>query len=393
MHATDLPASCENCTAALQGRYCHACGQSASNPLRHLGHAVEEVFESFWHLDGRVFRTLRDLFVPGRVACNYLAGQRARYIAPLRMFVITTLATFFLAGLATPSDRTGAAAADDLPTFARASTVEAVEAALDSELARLEVIRSDTAGLTGVDAAFEAAEARIRRRAADRMAELGAPAAKIRSVQAADPERGWNAPGDAIAMVMTRYGGRLADPARGWDARSNLVDVGWLPDFADRWFNHRAANAVRNSNEMQANAGHAARLILAALPAALFVLVPVFALLLKLLYVRAGWSYLEHLVVGLYSHVFLLLGVAALVLLGIGDESASRVPVLGPVWGLLQFLATVSLPLYLLLMQKNVYRQGWPKTTLKYLVLGGVYLGLVLLVTLYAVLAGLTSGS
>ncbi|AAW73825.1 conserved hypothetical protein [Xanthomonas oryzae pv. oryzae KACC 10331] len=39
-------------------------------------HAVEEVFESFWHLDGRIFRTLRDLLVPGRLALRLLSGQR-----------------------------------------------------------------------------------------------------------------------------------------------------------------------------------------------------------------------------------------------------------------------------------------------------------------------------
>ena len=56
--------ACDNCQAALQGHYCHHCGQSAHNPLKHVGHAIEEVFESFWHLDGRIFRTLRRLLAP-----------------------------------------------------------------------------------------------------------------------------------------------------------------------------------------------------------------------------------------------------------------------------------------------------------------------------------------
>ena len=91
------PSTCENCGTWLQGGYCHLCGQSAHNPTRHFGHAVEEIFESFWHLDGRVFRTLRDLFVPGRIANRYLAGHRVRYVAPMRLFVILTLLTFFVA--------------------------------------------------------------------------------------------------------------------------------------------------------------------------------------------------------------------------------------------------------------------------------------------------------
>lgn len=94
--AQALPTHCENCAAALHGEFCHACGQSIHNPIRHLGHAIEEFFEAFRHLDGRLFRTLRDLWTPGRVAINYLAGHRARYIAPLRLFVVTSVLTFFV---------------------------------------------------------------------------------------------------------------------------------------------------------------------------------------------------------------------------------------------------------------------------------------------------------
>ena len=94
------PPACENCGAPLQGEYCHACGQSVHNPIRHAGHAIEELFESLWHLDGRVFRTPRDLLVPARVACGYLAGHRARYIAPLRLFVVLSLLTFFIGAVA-----------------------------------------------------------------------------------------------------------------------------------------------------------------------------------------------------------------------------------------------------------------------------------------------------
>ena len=88
--------------SATPCRFCSAVSAAcaAHSPLHSLRHAVEDVFESFWHLDGRVFRTLRDLFVPGRVAVNYLAGQRVRYVPPLRLFVILSLLTFFVGRVA-----------------------------------------------------------------------------------------------------------------------------------------------------------------------------------------------------------------------------------------------------------------------------------------------------
>lgn len=391
MHATDdTPTACENCATALQGRYCHLCGQAAANPLRHFGHAVEEFFESVWHLDGRVFRTLRELFMPGRVACHYLAGQRARYIAPLRLFIVTTVLTFFLVGLAAQSGDDADARDAALPAIAGAATQDAVLAALSNELAGIRIARDRAAGVPGMDATLARAEQATREQAARRLGELGATADEIAAVRRNDAQRARTG-GEGVALMVGKLG-RLADPSRPWDESANPVDIDWMPAFADRWFNHRAANAVRNADAMQRDGDQGARLMLGALPSALFMLVPVFALLLRLLYVRSDWRYLEHLVVGLYSHVFLLIGVLVIALMAALDGAVARVPGLAGAWSVLQALAVCALPVYLLLMQKRVYRERWGLTLLKYALLGSVYCALLVVVAMYALFAGLTSG-
>jgi hypothetical protein len=92
----DASSECPNCQTVLAGHYCHGCGQSSHNPVRSFGHAVEEVFESFWHLDGKIFASLRRLLEPGRLALDYLAGQRARYVPPMRLFVVLCALAFFV---------------------------------------------------------------------------------------------------------------------------------------------------------------------------------------------------------------------------------------------------------------------------------------------------------
>ena len=57
---------------------------------------------------------------------------------------------------------------------------------------------------------------------------------------------------------------------------------------------------------------------------ALFFLVPVFALLLRVAYAFTPWTYLEHLVVALYSHSFLLLAVLALSLPSLAPAAAPQ---------------------------------------------------------------------
>ena len=149
-HAT--PVHCEDCDAALQGEFCHQCGQSMHNPIRHAGHAIEEFFEAFWHLDGRVFRTLRDLMSPGRVANNYLAGHRQRYIAPLRLFVVRSLLTFFIGAATVHFDETSVVDVDDsVGRFEQATTVAEVERMRDELTAELQKAHEASSNVPGVD--------------------------------------------------------------------------------------------------------------------------------------------------------------------------------------------------------------------------------------------------
>ena len=100
MSETTARVACANCQPPLHGAYCHHCGQAAHNPLKSLAHAIEDVYESFWHLDGQIFRTLYEPWIPGRIASNYLGSQRVRYLPPLRLFVVLSLLAFFAARLA-----------------------------------------------------------------------------------------------------------------------------------------------------------------------------------------------------------------------------------------------------------------------------------------------------
>jgi hypothetical protein len=133
------------------------------------------------------------------------------------------------------------------------------------------------------------------------------------------------------------------------------------------------------------------RLFLGALPGALFLLVPLFALLLKLVYVRSARGYLEHLVVALYSHAFMLAALL-LVFLLIGLQTWIATPVAAVLASIASSAIVLLLtPLYLLLMQKRVYGQGWFKTLAKYGLLGLCYGFLLSLGMVYAVFAGLSS--
>lgn len=387
---------CENCGAALGGHYCHQCGQSAHNPLHSFAHAMEEVFESFWHLDGRIFRTLRELFLPGKVARGYLAGHRVRYIPPLRLFVILSLLTFFVGKLTLhvgmdPSGPGPEAA------IARAQTVAEVQRIRDGLIAPIDQAEQSRT-TPGVDGSLIAARIRIESATATRLARLRERARAPDAATAKDPP-----PAATGAATPTRNAAELAkankaiaDGAlpfecqfndRKWNAQDNPVTVGWLPAFANAWINDRIGKGCENAHQMRARSEHIFQQFLGAIPTALFVLIPFFALLLKLLYLGTGRTYLEHLVVALYSHGFLLLMLLALFVL----SALANAGVTGWVTGMGQAAVWIWTPIYLLLMQKRVYAGGWPLTLLRYTVIGMIYLVLVVLVMFYAAFVGISS--
>ena len=393
------PEQCENCDTPLQGHYCHACGQSVHNPMRHFGHAVEEFFEAFWHLDGRVFRTLRDLMAPGRVAINYLAGKRVRYIAPLRLFVILSLLTFFVGKLVVHVDVGPVQfTSEDAAEIASAATIKEVRGLEEDWLDRLSVFEKKAATKPGVNPGLVALRARIQGAAASRIAELE----RHQKDQAAGI-----APAQAAAMP-TKPGSRPAkDPQplveenaeeedqwkfndRPWDEQTNPVDIGLFPAFADRWLNHKIGRAKENLSKWEDNVDHFVQAFFGAVPTALFLLMPVFALLLKVAYIGSGRRYLEHMVVALYSHAWLLLVLLAMFVLNAVSEAAAALWV-GIATSLLISLLWLWAPIYLFLMQRRVYGGHWAVAAVRYVVVGSVYLVMVTFVVLFAVLAGMAS--
>jgi hypothetical protein len=108
-----------------------------------------------------------------------------------------------------------------------------------------------------------------------------------------------------------------------------------------------------------------AKAVRANLPRVFFLLLPAFALFLRVFY-RDGWHYLDHLVFALHYHAFVFLDLTALALLGRSWMPSAVAWGLGPVFvlGLL-----VHLPIAL----HRVYGGSRGRTFLKLLGLGALY--------------------
>jgi len=100
MNESRSAGQCLNCGADFHGPFCAACGQRfvPANPT------VVEIAGDAWHelsgYDGRVASTLRGLLHPGRLTRDYLRGQRARYLPPVRVYLIVSVVYFVVASAA-----------------------------------------------------------------------------------------------------------------------------------------------------------------------------------------------------------------------------------------------------------------------------------------------------
>lgn len=151
----------------------------------------------------------------------------------------------------------------------------------------------------------------------------------------------------------------VAEAARAFSAE-DLADI----DSTDRYvvgqlidIMHRPFDAIRTWLEN--------------LPVAMFVLLPLFALLLKGFYPSREWFYSEHLVFAMHNHTVAFLVFTVLTLLPEGNAAATATA---------QVLL-LGLPLYYFIAMRRFYGGGRFATAMKFLLLFQLY-GLLLLATL-----------
>jgi hypothetical protein len=85
---------CLNCGILLTGPYCSACGQKA-HVHRSLRAFVGDFIAGLVNFEGKFWRTLPMLaWRPGEMTRRYIAGERARFISPVALYLFTVFAMF-----------------------------------------------------------------------------------------------------------------------------------------------------------------------------------------------------------------------------------------------------------------------------------------------------------
>lgn len=278
---------CANCDTPLIGEFCSECGQSARDYDVPIGTFAKDVVSESFDLDSRLRSTMGPLFFrPGLVPRDYVAGHRARFVPPIRLYILASFVMFLLMSFG--------------------SSVR-----VDSGDAR-EVDVEPTGELGGgtVEAGDTIAEA------------SAADSADQRELATDTPRAGPPGLGERLETRLSEGLERAGDDQRAF-----------AEDFSSR------------------------------MAQAMFLLLPLFALLLKGLYPRH--LYVHHLVFAIYLHSWFFLIVAVTML-----PEALGFPIVSAVFSIILLWA----PVYLFLAMRRFYGESRIRTFLKVLVLSNVYL-------------------
>jgi Protein of unknown function (DUF3667) len=362
---------CANCGTPLLGDVCYACGQPVKGLVRHLGSILHDVADTIFNIDSRIFRTLLPLyFRPGYLTNEYFAGRRVRFVTPFRLYFFLSVAAFLLMQWGLDSldfmNNVHVGGVDN-SEISTAKTPEDVISQRDKLIAGLEEAKE--APLTGKSArkGIEKAEEKVRTQADKRLDYFKRVAEATAKGEPVPPDKA-----EESHHTNLTFNGRV------WDPEKNPIQIDWLPGFANAKFNAIAGHMSDNIPRIEKDPKPFIIGAIGSTPQVLFFLMPLFALMLKIFYIFKRRLYMEHLIVALHSHSFIF---TSLLLLTVCEmlSSWARAPMpwLSSILGWLMFLMAWWIPIYLLIMQKKVYRQGWFFTFVKYSIIGICYTVLI----------------
>lgn len=93
--------TCLNCNYVVENRFCPNCGQENVDTRKTFHHLFVHFFEDLTHYENSFWKTIRNLILkPASLTKEYLSGKRMSYLAPVRLYIFISFATFLTISLA-----------------------------------------------------------------------------------------------------------------------------------------------------------------------------------------------------------------------------------------------------------------------------------------------------
>ncbi|MFM2338328.1 MAG: hypothetical protein RL115_1521 [Bacteroidota bacterium] len=344
---------CLNCGTIVQGHFCHNCGQENIVTHESFGHMVKHFVYDITHFDSKFFDSMRYLlFKPGFLPKAYIQGKRASYLNPIKKYVFTS-AIFFLMFFS---------------FFTSPISVE----------------------LENVDKPLSTTERLFRSQKAEKELANNPHNAKLdtflmlikdtsKPITLGQLKNYWN------ENDFMMFEGRQYTSVKEYDS----IQLATPLKDRDRWWVQLLQKKNLKIKEKYGQAPGKLKSVLFSaffqkLPYMLFVSLPFFAGILKLLYYRRKrFYYADHGIFTIYHYVFSFFLLSVVFTLNkLADVSG---------WGFIDMFTAVAFlsgGVYLYLSMKYFYEQGYAKTLFKFVLLNALAaVGMIILFILFLMLS------
>ena len=328
---------CLNCGAEfdIENNYCPHCGQENNHNRVSFGTLVVDFLNNYFSLDSKFSNSLLPFFLnPGRLTQKFIEGKRASFVNPVRLYLIISLVFFLIFGMVSQ---------------------EIVQEGIDKFNTTKEILEDST-------------QVELR---------------EIISRELSESQQ------DSLLQLLESVQDSVVSPISIETSFSDSTDQFVSDDNLDTYLRLRKENLDANQildslqtgslsafqydivrklirldkAESQIVLGH----VLSNLPIMMIFIVPIFALILKLFYIRRGKYYITHVVHALHLHSFayVIYGVAFLAGMYWTSDPDLRFNI--------GFFSILLVVLHSYFSFLKVYEQRWFKTLVKFSLISFIY--------------------
>ncbi len=321
---------CLNCETKFTGNYCPNCGQAFKEYDRPFGFIIYNFLGDFFAFDTRFFKTLIALLVkPGFLTKEYFAGRRVRYAPPFRIFVFVSFLLFLLL---------------QIYTNRGLSTV------LDGDLEDAK-IGLDSTSLVLADSIFSEATAELTPKE-----EMVVDSIKNKYLNKTDTISA----GNLFNYMDLESLKNKRDLRKTLNTYADKLEVD-----LEKETNPEEQAEIRELIRLCRSPESALAKILKYISYAFFLLLPIFAILMKLIYIRRKQNYMRHLVFSIHIHSFIFLVLTLILAMFSFIDGGNMLKIASYTF--------LLIPLYLVVAMKKVYGQSVLKVIVKFFVVSFLY--------------------
>ncbi len=418
---------CYNCGFTLDSvyNYCPNCGQENNNNNVSFGKLIKEFFGNYFSLDSRLSKSFKPFFFkPGHLTNQFNLGKRMSFVNPVRLYLVVSLFYFFVFSMvgkkSVQESEDGGNSQGIVVTTENLDRVDGMPDSIRRKINRSfadkskERINESFENKT-MDEFYEALTMEEKEELKEILTEDGwnyivnradslihlrdslIAVGFIDTTTVADQELEIDSVSiaqDTTATVDSTFAETPTTATSSDDGSDNKEDDGFIlnrvdfdlledlakdDDLTDQQIydsldvgevSYFDEKVVRQSIRIQrADREVVVSYILKNLPLMMFLLIPIFASILKLLYIRRKVLYIRHLIHGIHLHSFayIVYGVAFLIMMPLDDDISSII-------GVLSFILVST---YAYISFLRVYKQGWFKSLVKFNVVGVLYLSIL----------------